>query len=67
MQHAQAPAFNITLISVSDLIDYLGFIWLTYSVESGCPEAYIYAYDDATALKYCPSNLQADYMITFCP
>jgi len=34
--------------------------------KSNCPNAYAYAYDDATSLKTC-SNLAADYTITFCP
>lgn len=45
----------------------MGILLLISFSESGCPEAYVYAYDDATALKTCPSNLQADYMLTFCP
>lgn len=32
-----------------------------------CPQAYTYAYDDASALKTCNSKLKADYTLTFCP
>jgi hypothetical protein len=35
--------------------------------KSNCPKAYAYAYDDATSLFTCPSNLKADYTVTFCP
>ncbi|THU78273.1 Osmotin thaumatin-like protein [Dendrothele bispora CBS 962.96] len=35
--------------------------------KDNCPNAYAYAFDDATALKTCPSNLRADYTLTFCP
>ncbi|KIJ56341.1 hypothetical protein M422DRAFT_150973 [Sphaerobolus stellatus SS14] len=34
--------------------------------KSNCPNAYAYPYDDATALKMCPSSLNADYTLTFC-
>ncbi|KAH8102162.1 Osmotin thaumatin-like protein [Cristinia sonorae] len=37
--------------------------------KSNCPNAYAYAYDEASqsALITCDSNLHADYTITFCP
>nr|ANC28052.1 thaumatin-like protein [Polyporus umbellatus] len=35
--------------------------------KTNCPRAYAYAYDDASSLYQCPSNLAADYTITFCP
>jgi len=37
--------------------------------KSNCPNAYVYAYDESsgTALWTCDSNLQADYIVTFCP
>ncbi|EIW57351.1 Osmotin thaumatin-like protein [Trametes versicolor FP-101664 SS1] len=35
--------------------------------KGNCPNAYAYAYDDATALFSCDSALQTDYTITFCP
>lgn len=38
-----------------------------YFLEGNCPNAYAYAYDDATALFSCDSALQTDYTITFCP
>ncbi|KAI0669643.1 thaumatin-like protein [Trametes maxima] len=41
-----------------------------YSYFKGnCPNSYAYAYDESsgTALFTCPSNLAADYTITFCP
>jgi hypothetical protein len=35
--------------------------------KDACPNAYVYAYDDKTALKTCPSGKNADYTLTFCP
>ncbi|KAI0787897.1 Osmotin thaumatin-like protein [Fomes fomentarius] len=35
--------------------------------KNACPDAYAYAYDDATALKTCPVTSAADYTVTFCP
>ncbi|KAI0777230.1 Osmotin thaumatin-like protein [Trametes elegans] len=35
--------------------------------KQNCPNAYAYAYDDATSLKTCDASLEADYTITFCP
>ncbi|TFK29455.1 Osmotin, thaumatin-like protein [Coprinopsis marcescibilis] len=37
--------------------------------KSRCPRSYVYAYDESsgTALFTCPSQLKADYTITFCP
>ncbi|KAH0826541.1 thaumatin [Lanmaoa asiatica] len=35
--------------------------------KDNCPNSYCYAYDDATALMTCSSNLNAVYTITFCP
>ncbi|KAI5117114.1 hypothetical protein M0805_003667 [Coniferiporia weirii] len=37
--------------------------------KSGCPNAYVYAYDESsgTALRNCSSSLSADYTLTFCP
>ncbi|EKM78444.1 hypothetical protein AGABI1DRAFT_114724 [Agaricus bisporus var. burnettii JB137-S8] len=35
--------------------------------KSNCPKSYAYAYDDATSLFSCASNLHADYTVTFCP
>ncbi|KAF9045536.1 thaumatin-like protein [Panaeolus papilionaceus] len=37
--------------------------------KNNCPRSYAYAYDEAskTALWTCPSNLKADYTLTFCP
>lgn len=33
--------------------------------HNACPNAYAYAYDDPTALKFCSTH--ADYTLTFCP
>ncbi|KAF8528423.1 thaumatin-like protein [Hysterangium stoloniferum] len=41
-----------------------------YSYFKGnCPNSYVYAFDESsgTALWTCPSSLQADYTLTFCP
>lgn len=41
-----------------------------YSYFKGnCPNAYGYAFDESsgTALWSCPSSLNADYTLTFCP
>ncbi|THU88101.1 thaumatin-like protein [Dendrothele bispora CBS 962.96] len=37
--------------------------------KDNCPNAYAYAFDESsgTALWTCPSNLRADYTLTFCP
>ncbi|KAJ6583023.1 thaumatin [Mycena vulgaris] len=35
--------------------------------KGNCPNAYAYAYDDATALFTCPSSRNAVYTVTFCP
>nr|ALA44971.1 thaumatin-like protein 9 [Moniliophthora perniciosa] len=35
--------------------------------KDACPNAYVYAYDDASALRTCDSGLNADYTLTFCP
>ncbi|GLB39946.1 putative thaumatin-like protein [Lyophyllum shimeji] len=37
--------------------------------KSNCPNAYAYAYDEASmsSLFTCDSNLNADYTVTFCP
>ncbi|KAG1823700.1 thaumatin [Suillus subaureus] len=35
--------------------------------EDNCPDAYAYAYDDATSLFTCSSSLNAEFTITFCP
>ncbi|CUA72690.1 Pathogenesis-related protein 5 [Rhizoctonia solani] len=37
--------------------------------KSNCPSSYVYAYDESsgTALFTCPSSLNADYQLTFCP
>ncbi|VDB85606.1 unnamed protein product [Peniophora sp. CBMAI 1063] len=32
-----------------------------------CPQAYVYAYDDASSLFTCAASSSADYTITFCP
>ncbi|KAG2007236.1 folic acid synthesis protein [Coprinopsis cinerea AmutBmut pab1-1] len=37
--------------------------------KRSCPNSYVYAYDESsgTSLHTCPTNLKADYTITFCP
>jgi hypothetical protein len=37
--------------------------------KTNCPNAYAYAYDEASqsALFTCPSSKNADYTVTFCP
>ncbi|PAV18274.1 thaumatin [Pyrrhoderma noxium] len=35
--------------------------------KNACPNAYAYAYDDATSLKSCDAGKKADYTLTFCP
>ncbi|TFK73272.1 thaumatin-like protein [Pluteus cervinus] len=37
--------------------------------KGNCPNSYAYAFDESsgTALWTCPSNLNADYTLTFCP
>ncbi|KAI0360479.1 Osmotin thaumatin-like protein [Trametes cingulata] len=39
-----------------------------YSYFKGnCPNAVAFVYDESTSLIVCPSSLQSDYTITFCP
>ncbi|KAG1847693.1 thaumatin [Suillus subalutaceus] len=35
--------------------------------KDNCPNAYAYAYDDATSLFTCEASLNAEFTITFCP
>ena len=37
--------------------------------KSNCPNSYAYAFDESsgTALWTCPTSLNADYTVTFCP
>lgn len=35
--------------------------------KSNCPNAYAYAYDDATSLFTCPSGGYPNYQVSFCP
>ncbi|KAI0765661.1 Osmotin thaumatin-like protein [Trametes elegans] len=35
--------------------------------KSNCPNAYAYAYDDATSLFHCNAAQNPDYTVTFCP
>jgi hypothetical protein len=75
-----APEASPHLINVQPLVKFSIALWRSFSYyflpkgvayheyfKKHCPQAYTYAYDDASALKTCDSKLKADYTLTFCP